>query len=99
MATPQTNEQRLDAAEKILLAVIKDVRNNLSKYNRSDYWALNEAFVKLNAITLTDKTETLSRNFTELMPELLGEKAGIVSIPDSFWKPYDDYKEEQAKQA
>ena len=55
MATPQTNEQRLDAAEKILLAVLKDVRNNLGKYNHSDYLALNEAWVKLNAITLTDK--------------------------------------------
>jgi hypothetical protein len=75
MATPQTNEQRLDAAEKILLAVIKDVRNNLSKYNHSDYMALNEAWVKLNGITLTGKTETLSRNFQELLPELLGEKA------------------------
>jgi hypothetical protein len=76
MATPETNEKRLDQAEKILLAVLKDVRNNLSKYNTTDYMALNEAWIKLNSITLTDKTDTLSRNFTELMPELLGEKAG-----------------------
>jgi hypothetical protein len=55
MATPETNEQRLDAAEKILLAVIKDMRNNLSKYNATDYMALNEAWRKLNQITLTDK--------------------------------------------
>ena len=74
MATPQINEQRLDAAEKILLAVLKDIRNNLSKYNHTDYMALNEAWIKLNGITLTDKTETLSRNFNELLPELLGEE-------------------------
>jgi hypothetical protein len=78
VATPQTNEQRLDAAEKILLAVLKDIRNNLSKYNATDYRALEEAWIQLNGITLT-------------------QKSGIVHIPDSFWKPYDDHKAEQAK--
>ena len=56
-----------------------------------------------NAIELLEDTKSIlteeDRKRTELLPELLGEKAGIVSIPDSFWKPYDDYKEERAKQA
>ena len=52
MATPQTNEQRLDEAEKIVLAVLKDMRNNLSKYSATDIMAVNEAFMRLNSITL-----------------------------------------------
>jgi hypothetical protein len=61
--------------------------------------AIIENAAEIATIVKAERVETFSRNFTELMPELLGEKAGIVNIPDSFWKPYDDYKEEQAKQA
>lgn len=52
MATPITNEKRLDDAQKIIEQVLKDVRNTISQYNESDYRKLLKVWANLTAITL-----------------------------------------------
>jgi hypothetical protein len=54
MASPKTNEKRLDQAEKLLLQVLKDVRYNISDYNKRDYLDLLRAYGALQKVTLID---------------------------------------------
>lgn len=52
MASPQVNEQRLDDAQRIIEAVLKDVRKSISAYREVDYRALQDVWAKLTAVTL-----------------------------------------------
>jgi hypothetical protein len=52
MATPTTNEKRLDEAQRIIHQVLKDVRHHISDYQVSDYRALMEVWAKLTTVTL-----------------------------------------------
>jgi signal transduction histidine kinase len=52
MATPEQNEKRLDEAEAILRAVIKDTRSNLRYYEPTDLLNLQMALLALNGVTL-----------------------------------------------
>jgi hypothetical protein len=61
MATAKTNEQRLDEAENIIKAVLKDVRYNVTKYDKKDYNALFEAWMSLNKVTLRPDSDFESK--------------------------------------
>jgi len=52
MATPITNEKRLDEAQRLIHQVLKDVRYNIDDYKVRDYRALMEVWAKLSAVTL-----------------------------------------------
>jgi hypothetical protein len=61
MATAKINEQRLDEAERIIKAVLKDVRYNVTKYDKKDYNALFEAWMSLNKVTLRPDSDFESK--------------------------------------
>jgi hypothetical protein len=52
MATPKTNEQRLDYAQKIIADVVKDVRYHRSDYSFEDIRKLEYVLQDLGSCTL-----------------------------------------------
>jgi hypothetical protein len=52
MATPQQNEKRLDQAQHLLLDVLLDVSNNITKYDSEDYRKLLLVWADLTKVTL-----------------------------------------------